>query len=380
MRILLSISSLEPGGAERQFAELAAGLAARGHEVLAVALGLGGPLKTALGGAQLVALGKQNRWDNLRVAVRLARLLRSFRPQVHYAFLPTLCVFGAFLRPAAPGARLVMGVRATNVDHKAYTHGQAGSLLQRLEARLSFLADLVIVNSEAGRADCLARGFPEARTVVVPNGIDTVRCRPDRGLGLPVRTEWGVGAGQALIGLVARLDPMKDHANFLKAAALLAAKRPGVRFVCVGNGPEPYFNALRGQAEALGLANRLVWAGLRQDMANVYNALDALCLSSAYGEGFPNVLGEAMACGAPCVTTDVGDAALVLGGTGVVVPRGDASALAAGLETLLERLDREGEGLRALCRGHIVAEFSVERMVETTEALLAGLCGVEARQ
>jgi glycosyltransferase involved in cell wall biosynthesis len=375
MRILLSIPSLMPGGAERQFAELAAGLSARGHEVLAVALDQGGPLEASLGGAGLVVLGKSSRLGNVRVAFGLAGRLRSFRPQVHYAFLTTPCVLGALLKPFFPATRLVMGLRATDVDHAAYTYGRAGRFLHGLEARLSALADLVIANSQAGRRDGLARGFPEARTAVVHNGIDTTRCLPDRALGLALRTAWGIGPEEVLIGQVARLDPMKDHPNFLRAAALLAARRPEARFVCVGGGPEAYQAELHRQAAELGLSGRLVWAGGRADMPAVYNALDALCLSSAYGEGFPNVLGEAMACGVPACATDAGDAALVLGGTGAVVPRRDPEALAAGLKGLLERLEREGEVLRAACRERIVANFGVERMVRDTEALLAPLDG-----
>lgn len=374
MRILLSIPSLETGGAERQFAELAAGLARRGHDVLAVALGRGGSLESALGGARLISLDKRSRLDNVRVFLRLASLLRSFRPQVHYAFLPTCCVLGGLLKPFFPSTRLVMGVRATDVVHAAYSYGRAGRLLHGLEARLSGLADLVIANSEAGRRDALARGFKADTTVVVANGIDTGRCRPDRGLGLPLRAAWGVGPGEVLIGHVARLDPMKDHPNFLRAAALLADRRTGLRLVCVGGGPEAYAASLRRQAEELGLAGRLVWAGARADMPAVYNALDLLCLSSAYGEGFPNVLGEAMSCGVPACATDAGDAALVIGDLGGVVPPRDSEALAAGLKALLLRLEREGEGLRTACRERVVAHFGVERMVEATEGLLVRLC------
>jgi len=375
MRLLLSIPSLMPGGAERQFAELAAGLAARGHEVLAVALERGGPLQDSLGAARLAVLGKTSRLGNVHVAAGLAGLLRSFRPQVHYAFLTLPCVLGALLKPFFPATRLVMGLRATDVDHSAYAHGRASRVMHALEARLSNRAELVIANSEAGRRNALARGFKAATTVVVPNGIDTVRCQPDRALGAALRQDWGIRPSEALIGLVARLDPMKDHTNFLRAAALLAARRPEARFVCVGGGPEDYAAKLRDQTAGLGLAERLVWAGMRTDMPEVYNSLDALCLSSVFGEGFPNVLGEAMACGVPCCSTDVGDAALVLGDTGRVVPKGEPEALAAGLEDLLERLGRDGQDLRAACRERIVVNFGVPRMVEATEALLTGLCG-----
>jgi glycosyltransferase involved in cell wall biosynthesis len=372
MRVLLSIPSLMPGGAERQLVALAAGLSARGNEVLVVALDQGGPLAKDLGGAKLVVLDKRGRWDNLRVALGLARLLRSFQARTHYAFLSTPCVLGALIKPLAPSARLIMGLRGMAVDHGVSGQGHAGSLLHLLEARLSPLADLVIANSHAGRRDALARGFKVDKTVVVPNGIDTARCQPDRALGLPLREAWDIRPGETLIGHVARLDPLKDHQSFLRAAALLHTRRPGLRFVCVGDGPEAYAAKLRNLAEGLGLGERLVWAGVRSDMPEVFNALDLVSLSSS-SEGFPNVLCEAMACGVPCVATEAGDSQLILAQTGEVAPIGDPVALAQGMERCLDRLDREGEALRSACRDRIVAHFSLERMVEATEALLTAV-------
>ncbi len=368
MRVLLSIPSLAAGGAERQFAALASGLAARGHEVLAVALGQGGPLAADLGAARLIGLGKTSRLDNPRVALALARLLRREAPQVHYAFLPTCCVLGALLKPFFPATRLVFGSRATKVEGL----GQAGRLLLGLEARLAHRADLVIANSKAGQDFCLGRGFPADRVRVVDNGIDTMRFCPDRSAGAALRTQWGVGPGQRLVGLVARLDPLKDHTTFLAAAARLAVEHPGLRFVCVGNGPAGYAQSLREHAVGLGLADRLIWAGEHADMSAVYNALDVACLSSA-SEGLPNVLCEAMSCGVPCVTTNVGDAARVVEGIGLAVPPRDPAALAGGLAAMLERLEREGPRLGVLCRERIEKEFSLARMVEATEALLRGI-------
>jgi glycosyltransferase involved in cell wall biosynthesis len=365
VRILLSIPSLAAGGAERQFAALAAGLAARGHEVLAVALGRGGQLAAELGAARLVELGKTSRLDNLRVACALAGQLRAAAPQVHYAFLPTCCVLGALLKPFFPRTRLVLGIRAADPAGQ----GRSGRLLLGAQARLAHRADLILANSEAGRALCRAQGFPSQRLRVVDNGVDTARFRPDRTLGAALREQWGVERGQRLIGLVARLDPLKDHATFLEAAARLGAKRPETRFVCVGGGPEAHARPLRERAAALGLTGRLIWAGERADMAAAYNALDVVCLSSL-SEGLPNALCEAMSCGVPGVATDVGDAARVVEGVGLAVPPRDPAALADGLAALLERLEREGPRLGVLCRGRIEEEFSLARMVEATEALL----------
>ncbi len=373
MRILLAIPSLHLGGAETQLVHLANGLHRRGHQVLVAAFSSGGPLESALCGPRLHALGKTSRLDNLAVFRRLAGLAREFRPNVYYSFLTLPNLMGALLRLARPGLGLAFGLRASDMDLKRY--GAAASLSTALERQASRLAGLAICNSEAGRAHAQRQGYSPSLLRVVPNGIDTMRCRPDRALGLPLRQEWAVGEDRPLIGLVARLDPIKDHPTFLEAAARLAATLPEVRFVCVGGGPRDYAAELRERAEALGLGGRLTWAGPQTDMPAVYNALDLLCLCSQ-SEGFPNVLGEAMACGVPCVTTDVGDAALVVGQTGVVVPKGDAKALAQGMLHQLARLEHKGDALRTACRERIGANFSVERMVKETEALLQNLCGV----
>jgi len=367
VRLLMSIPSLAAGGAERQFAALARGLAEAGHEVLAVTLGRGGALAAELGPARLVELGKSSRLDSPRVALALAGLLRRQAAQIHYAFLPSCCVLGALLQPFCPGAQLVFGVRAAMDPEDA--PGLAGPLLLRAQARLSRWAALVIANSEAGRQRCLDQGFAPARLCVVQNGVDTASFRPDKALGADLRARWGVAPGDKLIGLVARLDPLKDHAVFLEAAALLAARRPDVRFVCVGGGAEEYAVALRERAARLGLGGRLTWAGEQADMPAVYNALDLVCLSSRR-EGFPNVLAEALACGVPGVTTAAGDAPLLLGDCGLAVASGDSDGLAAGLAAVLERLEREGAALNAACRSRAETQFFLSRLVAATEALL----------
>lgn len=372
MRVMLSIPSLMPGGAERQLVALANGLHRRGHRVLVAALDQAGPLAQELEGPDLAVLHKHGRLDNLRVLARLAGLCRSFRPQVYYGFLTTPNLLGALLRPLFPRVALVMGVRASAVDYALYDYGLAGRLATRLEAWASRLADAVAVNSRAGLALCLERGFPAGRCHVLPNGIDTARFRPDRALGAELRAHWGAGPSDLLIGLPARLDPIKDHPTFLKASARLAATTPRVLFVCMGGGDEALAGEYRALARGLGLEGRLVWAGHVADMAAAYNALDIVCLCST-GEGFPNALGEAMACGVPCVSTDVGDAALVLGPAGALCPAGSPQALAEAMEAQLGRLEREGDALRAACRERMEANFSLERMVDQAEALLVGL-------
>jgi glycosyltransferase involved in cell wall biosynthesis len=160
-----------------------------------------------------------------------------------------------------------------------------------LEPRFSRLPDLIISNSFAGRRNAVRKGFPDnEHFIVVPNGIDLERFRPDAELGLAVRQEWGVLPGQTLIGIVARLDPMKDYPTFLHAAARLARHDPTIRFVAVGGGPDDYAALLRENSRSLDLDGSMIWAGARGDLPAVYSALDLLVSSSAFGEGFSNVV------------------------------------------------------------------------------------------
>jgi glycosyltransferase involved in cell wall biosynthesis len=187
-----------------------------------------------------------------------------------------------------------------------------------------------------------------------------------------MRRAWGVAENAFVIGCVARLDPMKDHANLINAAASFARDNPDARFLCVGTGRTDYRAALAATASSLGLSHRMIWTGELGDVRAAYNAFDVATLPSAFGEGFPNVIGEAMACGTPVVATDVGDARAIVGAYGEVVPPGEPELLAAGWTRLRLRLV-QNPGLRAAARGAIVAGYGLDAMVLRSEAILAQL-------
>jgi glycosyltransferase involved in cell wall biosynthesis len=207
--------------------------------------------------------------------------------------------------------------------------------------------------------------------MVIHNGIDTSWFYPDPEGRELARKEWGVSDKEKLIGLVARLDPIKDHLTFIKASALLS-DRSNIRFVCVGDGPDDYKNELKAFSEEKGVGDLFIWKDSCRDMPAAYNALDML-VSSSYGEGFPNVLGEAMACGVPCVVTDVGDSARIVGDMGEVVPPKDPKALAQGIRTILERLDDNHKKLSKSLRERIILNFRRQILIEKTSEALRGL-------
>jgi glycosyltransferase involved in cell wall biosynthesis len=370
LRIALLIRSLNYGGTEIQLTTLANGLARSGHAVSVLVFYPNGPLSKRLSPDVTVrCLKKRGRWDVIGFLRGLFQVLSQEQPDVLYTFLPMANLLACLTRLRSPKLKLVWGVRASDVDLTRYDW--LARLTYWLERRFSRCPNLIIANSEAGRRHAVSRGFPDnERFIVIPNGIDVEHFRPDARLRGVVRAEWGVLPDETLVGIVARLDPMKDYPSFLEAAAKLARRERGLRFVSVGAGTDEYAAVLREQARTLGLDKRMIWAGPRADLPAVHNALDLLVLSSAFGEGFSNVLGEAMACGVPCVAADVGDAREILGNEGIVVPPSNPEALAEAIMSSLERLRLEGASLAARVRQRIAEKFSVEALVERTKVTL----------
>ena len=366
MKILFLTRSLNAGGAERQLVLLARGLQQRGHDVAVALCYSGGLLEADLREAsvRILPLNKRGRWDVLGFLTRLVRTVLHERPDLLHGYIGNLLTLLA--KPFLSSIKIVWAIRNSRTDYSRYDW--LVRTCHRLERNLAWSADLIIANSQAGYRSYVADGFPKEKIVVIPNGIDTARFFPNHEAREWTRTQWGIARHETLIGLVGRLDQIKDHETFLQAAVLLLRERKQVRFVCVGDGPSEYKTALQCRARALGLSEHLMWIGAQSQIAEVYNALDLL-VNSSYGEGFSNVLGEAMACGVPCVATDVGDSALVIGDVGQLVPPKDPAALKAAIQTVLVSKPTAAE-----IRRRIVEHFSLEALILKTEQELQTLC------
>jgi glycosyltransferase involved in cell wall biosynthesis len=370
---LFLIRGLHVGGAERQLVATARGLRRRGHETGVAVFYGGGPFEEELRreGVVIHHLRKRGRWDIAPFLARLVRLVRSERPDVLHAYMVPPNILSGILKPLFPPLKVVWGVRTGNADLSAYDW--LASVARDLEGRASGLADAIVANSDTARSVAIRRGMDPRKIVVIPNGIDCQEFRPDPLERRRVRREWGVGDRETLVGMVSRLDPVKNHWLFLRAAERVVASRPDVRFVCVGGGDPHYAQALRAYASELNVADRVVWTGERIATRAVYSAFDVAVLSSDEGESFPNVLVEAMACGTPCVATHSGDAADIIGDSGAVVPPRDATALAAAVLEVLARLGAPGRDLSVEARARVERHYSVERLIDRTEAALTAI-------
>lgn len=298
---------------------------------------------------------------------RLATWIRHRAPQLVQTWMYRADLVGGLAARLA-GTPVVWGIRQSNLDPQASR--RMTIWIARACARLSrWVPVRIVCCSEAARQVHVALGYSAEKMVVIPNGFDLDGFRPSEAARLEVRGELEISPTTPLVGLVGRFDPQKDHEGFLRAAAALTASRADVHYLLCGDGITRENPLLARWIDAAGLGDRCHLLGPRDDMARLNAALDVACSSSAFGEGFSNVVGEAMACGVPCAVTDVGDSARIVGDTGRVVPPRNPSALAAAMQELI---DLETEGRRCLglaARKRIEERFSLSSVVETYEAL-----------
>ena len=369
LRIMLLTRSFNYGGAERQIVTLAKELHKHGHEII-VTVFSNGPLEIELNqaGVPFYVLEKRSRLE-LGFFWRLLQLINQNQPTIIYSFLGVPNVVNLLVKLFFPKTAIVWGVRCSYLDAK--DNDWLSRIWEQLEIFLSRFPNLIIANSQAGFDNAISNGFPQNSMIVIPNGIDTTKFYPHPKLRQKFRNLWRVTEDEMLIGRIGRLHPMKDYPTFLKAAAELAKEKSNVRFVCVGNSlQENYTQELYQLTNQLGLSHKVIWAGAQANMCGVYNALDIFVSSSSYGEGFPNVIGEAMACGITCIVTDVGDSAWIVSDIGLVIPPENPATLKMVLKQILESNNHDSSKT-ATIRQHILNHFSLEQLrLQTENALL----------
>jgi glycosyltransferase involved in cell wall biosynthesis len=362
--ILHLITGLDTGGAELMLVRLVGRLDPGRHRSVVVVMTGPGSLAPALrrAGVEYYSLDMRRGRPDPRGAARLITILRRVRPEILQTWLYHADLLGLVGRALSrTSCRLIWNIQCTEM-------ADAGAL-RRLLAWWSQVPDAIVVNSLEGRNFHEAQGYRPRRWVHIPNGCDTAAFSFDAAARRALRREWRIADDMVAIGLAARYHPMKDHDNFLAAAAQLAARRDDAVFLLAGAGVDAANRTLTAAIAAHGLGDRIRLLGNRDDMARVYSALDIASLSSAYGEGCPNVLVEAMACGLPCVATDCGDAALLIGQDGLVVPPRDPAALAAASERLAALGPEGRRRLGEEARRRMVADHDVAVIAARYEAL-----------
>jgi glycosyltransferase involved in cell wall biosynthesis len=354
-KIFILIRSLNVGGAERQVTVLSRALHEKGCKVTVGLFYAGGVLEESLrkAGVSICYLNKKGRWDIIGWFFRYLKAIREVNPDVIYSFLPTsniIARMGQFI----VNKPVVWGIRASYMNLESYDW--TARVVQGVEKLLSGFVKMVVFNARFSLKYHKDNGYNLKNAIVIPNGIDTTIFKPDSSLKVQIRKQLGIPQEAKVVGMLARVDPMKDYDTYLTAARSLVPNYKNLYFLAAGEGTDT--------AQWHSVPSRFISLGLWQDIPGLLNALDVMVLSSL-GEGFPNVIGEAMACGIPVVATDVGDASYIIDKYGVIVPVSHPEHLISAIKTLLNEAPSKES-----VRERIVKNFSVSQMVDKTlEAL-----------
>jgi len=293
----------------------------------------------------------------------LRRVIKSGRYDYVYSMLYLTNLIAWCASRGKYAKALIWGLRSSNMSLNLKR-----AIPKRICSILSKTVLLAIANSNAGKKNHQTCGYQPDKFEVIYNGIDTELYKFSEKDRERIRCELNIAPNQKLIGMVARLDPMKDHPTFLKAAALVVEKHKEVQFLCVGRGTKVYTEELSALTKQLGITKHVIWLGNRIDIASIYSALELSVSSSSYGEGFSNAIGEAMSCGVPCVATDVGDSAYIVGNRNLITEPLKPKLLAQAISSALQEVGKTK--YRAKCRNRIKVKFSLEKLIINLKTVL----------
>lgn len=292
---------------------------------------------------------------------RLVRLVRKLQPYLIQGWMyhgNLAALLAAYLMPKR--VPVLWNIRQSLYDLNA--EKRLTAVIIRLGAWLSSKPQKIIYNSQVSAEQHEIIGYAADKRLIIPNGFDCDKFKPSVSARLWLRQLLGLKKDTLLIGLIGRFHPMKDHVNFIHASARLVARYPEVHFVLAGRDVDKSNIILMKTVHETGLENNVHLLGERTDIAEITAGLD-IASSSSWGEGFPNVIGEAMACGVPCVVTDVGDSSWIVGNTGLVVPPRDPGALSDAWAKLIEMGAERRVNLGQKARQRLIKHFSLPRIV-----------------
>ncbi len=362
IKIMHVITGLERGGAEAMLMRLLFGLDRRYFAQSVVSLTSRGSYGDAVeaGGVHLTTLGLSGFVAAPRCLAMLRGIIRDRQPAIVQTWLYHADLLGLVASWLAGGPAVVWNIRCGDLGpHDA---PRTTRYLISILAKLSNMPNSILFNSYAGYKSHQFINYRPRNSMVISNGFDLDVWYPDSHRRSSFRAEINVVEKTFVVGMVARYHHIKDHHTFLEAAARIRSSGADVRFVLAGCGIEWGNRALVADIEAFDLRDNVILLGPRGDMPAVMAGLDCLALTST-SEGFPNVIGEAMASGVPCVSTDAGDARLIVGDTGNIVPVSDAVGLADAIIGLISTSREDKIALAARCRARISEKFSLDRVL-----------------
>jgi glycosyltransferase involved in cell wall biosynthesis len=309
-----------------------------------------------------INLAKNGRFDLFAFKRNYDELLNKIDPDIIYSFMGEMNLFSLWCKPKS--SKVIWGIRASNMDLRKY--GIVSQLIFWLQKIFSHKVSKIISNSFAAITFLQDNGFNMSKALVVNNGIDTHRFQFNKEKRAHFRSQLDLPKDAIVLGTVARIDPMKGYDILSEATVKLLEKHSTLFIVAVGDGDQNIKEQCQ-QSMPASVAQRFLWLGKRTDVENIYSGFDIFVSASKFGEGFSNVIAEAMSCGLPCVVTDVGDNSIIVGDMGMVVKADDSEELYQAISTILHQNYTEQRSQRV---NRIRENFSIRDMVVKTESII----------
>ena len=363
MKIIHVITGLNNGGAEKALYNTCINASEYKHIVISLSgKGKYGALLNSKS-TEVIALGMSPGRFSLIAFFKLIKLIKKYNPDIVQTWMPHANLLGGIAARIAGINSIVWGIR------NAYLiPGKAKKLtifIDKILSKLSrWLPSRIVVNSKQSIDIHESLGYDRSKMTYIPNGLDLSVLNFNQKKRYLLRNELGLTSSFFLIGCVARYHPNKNHFTLLKSLSILNLKNISLRCVLVGKNLDHNNKELVDQINSLGLESIVILAGERNDIPDIMSALDVHVLASVT-EGFPNVVGEAMACETPCIVTDVGDSAYVVGNTGWVIKPNDTKELAETIENAwIEYQKNNWQNFCLKSRKRIEMKFGIEKMVD----------------
>lgn len=367
VRCMHIIGDLDIGGAEMMLCKLITSSDHQRFRHQVVSLLPPGPLCKPLLDSRIdiFSLQMHRRAVDFSALPRLAKLIRKQKPDVIQTWMYYSDIIGGLAARLAGSTPVINGIR-----HGCFAGDRLKTLVSaRIAALLShFIPSRIVACSTVARQNHLRLGYPASKTIVIPNGFNTAIDVQQEAAGQWLRQHLGIAPSSRPIGMVGRFDPVKGHQDFISAAAIVKNEVPAVEFVLCGSGVDQHNSTLTSMLSKVGLSNCVHLLGNRNDITQIIAGFTFL-VSSSITEAFANVIGEAMACGVPCVVTDVGDSAHIVGDTGIIVPPCNPQALAHGMLKMLAASPIELMAAGKNARERVKALFSLPEIVKRFEKL-----------
>ena len=367
IKIVFIITGLSTGGAEMMLLKLLERVDLEKFEPSVISLTNRGEIGARIEslGIPLMVLNMRPEFPNPLILINIVKSLKKIKPDIVHTWMYHADLIGGVAARLAGCQCVIWGIHHSNLSKNV--NKRSTLLVVKLCALLSkFVPRKILLCSKRAQSIHSEAGYNSKKFYVIPNGIDIERFSPDGLAYTSVRAELSLPIGTPLVGLIARFDSQKNHIGFIDAAAVIYANRTDVHFLLAGAQIDNSNKDLTAAILKNGLSENVHLLGRREDVSRLMASLDVLA-SSSHGEAFPNVLGEAMACGVSCVVTDVGDCAEIIEGTGRSVAANDMAGLAGAVLEILNLKAEDKKNLSVLARQRVSDKYEIKHVVSLYE-------------